>query len=275
MIQQIPVQEDNIVAFRLSGKLSHADYQAFLPRLEELIEAHGRISVLLELIDFHGWDLDAAKDDFRFGMQHQDDFERIAIVGQGVLQHWMALMAKPFISAEVHFFKQDQLSEAWDWLREPLQQAALDQAPPAPYQRILAGVDFSPHSVRAVRRALDLAHRYGGRVNLVHAVENTVYYEQDYGPVTDLDLDLERMESAKKRMQQLIGELDAGDLPGNVLFGSPKGVILSQAEALHTDLIVVGTHGHHGIARLLGSTANAVSHNARCDVLTVRIDATE
>lgn len=275
MIQQIPVQEDNIVAFRLSGKLSHADYQAFLPRLEELIEAHGRISVLLELIDFHGWDLDAAKDDFRFGMQHQDDFERIAIVGQGVLQHWMALMAKPFISAEVQFFKQDQLSEAWDWLREPLQQAALDQAPPAPYQRILAGVDFSPHSVRAVRRALDLAHRYGGRVNLVHAVENTVYYEQDYGPVTDLDLDLERMESAKKRMQQLIGELDAGDLPGNVLFGSPKGVILSQAEALHTDLIVVGTHGHHGIARLLGSTANAVSHNARCDVLTVRIDATE
>ena len=137
------------------------------------------------------------------------------------------------------------------------------------------GVDFSPHSVRAVRRALDLAHRHGGRVNLVHAVENVVYYEQDYGPLTALDLDLELMESAKGRMQQLIGELDAGDLPGNVLFGSPKGVILSQAEALHSDLIVLGTHGHRGIARLLGSTANAVSHNARCDVLTVHIDATE
>ena len=49
----------------------------------------------------------------------------------------------------------------------------------------------------------------------------------------------------------------------------------SQAEALHSDLIVVGTHGHRGIARLLGSTASAVSHNARCDVLTVRIDATD
>jgi universal stress protein A len=275
MIQQIHVQEDNIVAFRLSGKLSHADYQAFLPRLEELIKAHGRISVLLELADFHGWDLDAARDDFRFGMRHQDDFERIAIVGRGALQHWMALMAKPFTSAGVRFFKQDQLGEAWDWLREPLQQAALDQAPPAPYQRILVGVDFSPHSVRAVRRALDLAHRYGGRVNLVHAVENPVYYDQDYGPVAALDIDLELMEAAKGRMQQLIGELDAGDLPSDVLFGSPKGVILSQAEALHGDLIVVGTHGHRGIARLLGSTANAVSHNARCDVLTVHIDATE
>lgn len=275
MIQQLPVQEDNIVAFLLSGKLRHADYQAFLPRLEELIKVHGRISVLLELTDFHGWDLDAALDDFRFGMQHQDDFERIAIVGQGVLQHWMALMAKPFIRADVQFFHQEQLGDAWDWLREPLQQAALDQAPPPPYQRILVGVDFSAHSVRAVRRALDLAHRYGGRVNLVHAVENFVYYEQDYGSVTALDLDLELMESAKGRMQQLIGELDVGDLPNNVLFGSPKGVIQSQAEALRSDLIVLGTHGHRGIAHLLGSTASAVGHNARCDVLTVRIDATE
>lgn len=156
MIQQIPVQEDNIVAFRLSGKLSHADYQAFLPRLEDLIKVHGRISVLLELADFHGWDLNAALDDFRFGMQHQDDFERIAIIGQSVLQHWMALIAKPFTRADVQCFNQDQLGEA-----------------------------------------------------------------------------------------------------------------------LHSDLIVVGTHGHRGIARLLGSTANAVSHNARCDVLTVHIGATD
>jgi len=219
--------------------------------------------------------LDAALDDFRFGMQHQDDFERIAIVGQGVLQHWMTLMAKPFISADVQFFNQEQLGEAWDWLREPFQQAALDQAPSAPYRRILVGVDFSAHSVRAVRRALDLAHRHGGHVNLVHAVEHVAYYEQDYGPVTAPELDLELMESAKGRMQQLIGELDAGDLPSKVLFGSPKSVILSQAQALHSDLIVLGTHGHRGIARLLGSTANAVSHNARCDVLTVRIVATE
>lgn len=277
MIQQIPVWEDNIVAFRLSGKLSHADYQAFLPRLEELIDAQGRISVLLELADFHGWDLDAAWDDFRFGMQHQGDFERIAIVGQGILQHWMALMAKPFTSAAVRFFKHEQLGEAWDWLRQPRQQALLDQAPPSPYQHILVGVDFSAHSVRAVRRALDLAHRHDGHINLVHAVESVVSYDPGYDPVTasHLDLDLELMEVAKGRMQHLIKELNVGDLPGNVLFGSPKGVILSEAEALHADLIVLGTHGHRGIARLLGSTASAISHNARCDVLTVRLDATE
>jgi len=55
--------------------------------------------------------------------------------------------------------------------------------------------------------------------------------------------------------------------------GAPKGVILSHAEGLHADLIVLGTHGHRGIGRLLGSTASAVVHSARCDVLTVRIDS--
>ncbi len=276
MIEQIPVQEDNIVAFRLSGKLSHADYQAFLPRLEELIKEQGRISVLLELVDFHGWDLGAAWDDFRLGVEHADDFERIAIVGEGGLQKWMALMAKPFTSAEVRFFEAEQLGDAWDWLREPRQQAAAATAPAAPYQSILVGVDFSAHAERAVQRAVELAGHYGGRVHLVHAVENYIYYDESYDPVIplELDMDLELVAAAKERMRLLIDRLGVGKLDYEVLLGSPKGVILSQAEALRTDLIVVGRHGHRGIARLLGSTANAINNRARCDVLTVRLDAT-
>ncbi len=37
------------------------------------------------------------------------------------------------------------------------------------------------------------------------------------------------------------------------------------------DLIIIGTHGQHGIALLLGSTANAVLHGVSCDVLAVRV----
>jgi len=279
MIQQSPVQEDNIVAFRLSGKLSHADYQTFLPSLEKLLDEHNHISVLLELVDFHGWDLTAAWDDFRFGIAHPDAFDRIAIVGHGKLQRWMTLMAKPFTSAGVRFFEQEQLGEAWDWLRELPQQAALDQAQPAPYRHILVGVDFSAHSLRAVRRALDLAKRNGGGIHLVHALESHLSYDPAYDPVLvqqhDMDLDQALMEAAKGRMEQMIDDLGAGDLPRRVLFGSPKRVILSVAEALRSDLIVVGTHGHRGIGRLLGSTASAITHSARCDVLTVHIGATE
>lgn len=51
----------------------------------------------------------------------------------------------------------------------------------------------------------------------------------------------------------------------------PKLVILEQAKKLHTDLIVMGSHGRHGISLLLGSTANGVIHHAQCDVFVVRV----
>ena len=279
MIEQIPINEGNIVAFRVSGKLSHADYQTFLPRLSELIKAHGHISILLELVDFHGWDLAAARDDFRFGTRHADDFERIAIVGHGAAQRWMTLMAKPFTSAEVRFFEQELVGDAWDWLREAYRQEVIDQTAPPAYQEILVALDFSKHSVRVLRRALDLAKRHASRIDLVHVVESRVYYDQYYDPVmalpSDTDLESELLEAAKTRMQNLIDEVGAGDIPGAVLLGSPKWMILSQAEALNADLIVLGTHGHRGLARLLGSTASGVTHRARCDVLTVRIEETQ
>jgi universal stress protein A len=60
-----------------------------------------------------------------------------------------------------------------------------------------------------------------------------------------------------------------------VRIGRPATEIHAHAEHVHADLIVIGSHGRHGLPRLLlGSTANAVLHGAPCDVLTVRIGAT-
>jgi len=47
--------------------------------------------------------------------------------------------------------------------------------------------------------------------------------------------------------------------------------IIKIAEENNVDLIIVGSHGRHGLALLLGSTANGVLHHAKCDVLAVRI----
>jgi universal stress protein A len=274
MIEQLPVQEGSTVAFRLSGKLSHADYQAFLPRLESLIEEEGRLSVLLELDDFHGWDLEAAWDDFRFGMEHQTDFARIAMVGQGLLQRWMAIMAKPFVNGEVRFFERDDLGAAWDWLREPDRQAEANNAELAPYKRILVGMDFSAHAARAVHRALALGEQPGTVITLVHAVESSGLYDEFYDPLVPLrpDLDLELSATAQQKLDAMIQHLGSDKLQAAVMVGSPKAVILSQAEAMRADVIVLGQHGRRGISRLLGSTASAVIAGARCDVLAVRLD---
>lgn len=53
--------------------------------------------------------------------------------------------------------------------------------------------------------------------------------------------------------------------------GSPKTEIIRVATENQVDLIVVGSHGRHGLALLLGSTANGVLHHAPCDVLAVRL----
>ena len=53
-------------------------------------------------------------------------------------------------------------------------------------------------------------------------------------------------------------------------FGSTKNEVLRVAEEHKVDLIVTGSHGKHGLALLLGSTANAILHGADCDVLIVR-----
>jgi nucleotide-binding universal stress UspA family protein len=56
-----------------------------------------------------------------------------------------------------------------------------------------------------------------------------------------------------------------------IVSGSPKGLILEEAEAFGADLIVVGSHGHGMLERfLLGSVAQAVALHATCSVEIVR-----
>jgi universal stress protein A len=57
----------------------------------------------------------------------------------------------------------------------------------------------------------------------------------------------------------------------HLIFGRPEAEIHRVAEELEADLIVVGSHGRHGLALLLGSTANGVLHGAKTDVLAVRV----
>jgi universal stress protein A len=139
------------------------------------------------------------------------------------------------------------------------------------YQHILAAVDFSPSTNLTMRRAVDLVERYGARLSLIHVVE--------YLPVA-LDAELmlpplagveeQLMDNARKRLEQLAESLGVKQASFYVELGSTKLEILRVAEAQNIDLIVVGSHGRHGLARMLGSTASAVLQGAQCDVLAVR-----
>ncbi len=124
MIETLPTDSPKIMGFKLSGKLHDDDYQSFVPAVETVVTAAGKVRLLAQLEDFHGWDAHAAWDDFKFGLKHYADFERIAIVGDRKWEAWMAQLCKPFTKAKVRYFDASQVDAAWAWLREGVAMAS-------------------------------------------------------------------------------------------------------------------------------------------------------
>jgi universal stress protein A len=141
------------------------------------------------------------------------------------------------------------------------------------YKHILLAADFSEHGEAVANRAKDLAERYQAKLSIVHVMDNLLITDAAYGSTIPFDLDLtaELMASAKKRLANLADKLNIAEDCRWMETGSPKLEIIRVAEENEVDLIVVGSHGRHGFALLLGSTANGVLHHALCDVLAVRL----
>jgi hypothetical protein len=117
MIEQLQTDSEKIVAFKLTGKLHDDDYKIFVPAVEAAISAQGKVRLLAQFEDFHGWDAHAAWDDFKFGVKYYADFERLAFVGDKKWEEWMARFCKPFTQASVKYFDADQAESAWAWVR--------------------------------------------------------------------------------------------------------------------------------------------------------------
>jgi universal stress protein A len=140
------------------------------------------------------------------------------------------------------------------------------------YRKILVAVDLSPEAKPVLARARELRGFYGADLCLIHVVEPLVT-TSDYELSPDLPLEVERTieQRAVKYLQALAGDMDITDALQTVEIGSVKREILNFAQQQGCDLIVIGTHGRHGVATLLGSTANAVLHGTPCDVMCVRV----
>jgi hypothetical protein len=105
-----------ILEVQLSGKLAPEDYQQLAPAVERLVQEHGKIRMLVEMHDFHGWTAGAVWQDVKFDAKHFGDIERLAMVGETKWQHGMAIFCKPFTTAKVRYFDRANLDEARAWL---------------------------------------------------------------------------------------------------------------------------------------------------------------
>lgn len=116
--------EGKIFTIKLSGKLTKHDYEHFVPETERRIKEHGKLRMLVQMHDFHGWDMGALLEDIKFDIKHFRDFERLAFVGEKKWEAGMATFCKPFTNAKIRYFDDAQYDEAVAWLREGVSQAA-------------------------------------------------------------------------------------------------------------------------------------------------------
>ena len=98
--------------------MTQADYEELIPGMERVIARHGSMRLLFVMENFHGWEVGAAWDDFRFGTTHASKVERVAMVGEKTWQKWMAKLCSYFVPSAVKYFDHSQVAEAAQWVAE-------------------------------------------------------------------------------------------------------------------------------------------------------------
>ena len=137
------------------------------------------------------------------------------------------------------------------------------------YKKVLFATDFDEIGVSSAHKAKKIADENKAELLLVHVVEPIPAYAYP-GFAGFAEVEVSIREQAEKELNTLANQLGV-DVKHRLLeFGSVKNEILRLAKEHKVDLIVAGSHGKHGLALLLGSTANAILHGAHCDMLIVQ-----
>jgi universal stress protein A len=139
------------------------------------------------------------------------------------------------------------------------------------YKSVLVAVDLSEEAGQVAEKASRVAAQHGAQLHIVHVIEPLSFAYGGDIPIDFSSIQEEIQQQAETQLHALCKKLNLPAEQLHIAFGRPENEIHALADKLHTDLIIVGSHGRHGLALLLGSTANGVLHGAKCDVLAMRV----
>jgi nucleotide-binding universal stress UspA family protein len=139
------------------------------------------------------------------------------------------------------------------------------------YKLILAAVDGSQQSLKAVGHAAMLARLTGGRLKIIYVVDTHIAFQLGSYQQVALDTLAQDGDQAVAEAVKLSREAGVSDVDGEVISGSPRSVITDWAKENAASLIVVGSNGYSRLTYILiGSVADYVVHYAHCPVMVVR-----
>ena len=139
------------------------------------------------------------------------------------------------------------------------------------YSHILVGLDLSTESQQVINRVKFLFTDSDTKISLCHILEPLAFTYGGDIPVDLSDVQTQLKDQAVERLAQYGSQLNIGSDDQHVILGHPAQEMHTMAINENIGLIVVGSHGRHGLSLIFGSTSNSVLHGATCDVLAVRI----
>lgn len=142
------------------------------------------------------------------------------------------------------------------------------------YSHVVIATDFGDECEMVARKAREMVGSEG-KLSLLHILEplDSIYGGEAYG-ATAIQLQSiqdEINKTSQKHLDDFGGKLGVSSEDHHLIIGQHAREIRRFAKENQVDLIVVGSHGRHGLGLLLGSTANSILHGAECDVLAVRV----
>lgn len=112
------IEDQFLLSLKAQGKLSHKDYEIITPMIDSALAAvkEPKVKVLIDGTELEGWQARAAWDDFKLGLKHGNEFEKVAIYGNKKWQELVAKIGSWFIAGEIKYF--ENVDDAITWLNE-------------------------------------------------------------------------------------------------------------------------------------------------------------
>jgi hypothetical protein len=121
MIQRLKESEGRAFGFRVTGRVTAEEVEAFLPQIEFAIRDRGKraIGILADLSGMQGAEWKARWEEIRFLAKFAEHIERVAVVGAGKWEDVKAevLAGTVLVQAETRYFSASEIQHAWHWVR--------------------------------------------------------------------------------------------------------------------------------------------------------------
>lgn len=141
------------------------------------------------------------------------------------------------------------------------------------FEKILVGVDGSERQASVLKHASELASKHGAKLTLCRAVQLPRSIPSIAWTLQGDAFEEFLLGHSREQLQGMAESLPAGVVEGiTVELGQPADLICKLVETRGIDLVMIGSHGYHGLDRVLGTTAGKVVNRAQCSVMVVRSD---